>query len=295
MVCIGTLAACGGGVTPVESPASLSTTTGLNLTLSGTPATSVAAGSSYSFQPTVTQGSGTVTFSIAGMPIWATFNSTTGALSGTPSTANEGMTGAITITAGSGGQTASIGPFTIDVTAPTKLVLSGAPATSVAAGSSYAFQPTVTQSSGTVAFSISGMPSWATFDSTTGALTGTPSTANEGMTGAITITASSGGQTASIGPFTIDVTSPTIGGSATLTWVAPTQNSNGTPLTDLAGFIIQYGTSPAAMTQSITVPSASATSYEITNLAPGAYYFQIIAYASDGTQSAPSNVGSLTI
>ncbi len=49
-------------------------------------------------------------------------------------------------------------------------------------------------------------PGWATFDPSTGALTGTPTTTDEGISGAITITASDGGTTASIGPFTIDVT-----------------------------------------------------------------------------------------
>ena len=181
-----------------------------------------------------------------------------------------------------------------------KLTLSGAPATSVVAGSDYSFVPTASQSSGTVTFSITGTPDWASFDPTTGALTGTPAAADEGTSGDITITASDGSTTASIGPFNIDVTAPPpppVGssGSATLNWTAPTKNTDGTPLTDLAGYIIRYGTDEAAMTQSIRVSSAATTEYEISNLTPGTYYFEVIALSSEGTQSTPSDVQSKTI
>lgn len=304
-VAVCALAACGGGETPdgtasssSSSSSSTSGTTSLNLTLSGTPATSVVAGTSYSFLPTVKGNSGTVVFSVAGAPAWAAFNTANGALSGTPTSADVGAAGPITITASDEGSSASIGPFTINVTAATtapQLTLSGTPGTSVTAGSTYLFQPTVTESSGTVSFSITGLPAWATFNAATGSLSGNPSTANEGTTGPITITASDGGATASIGPFTIDVTAPGAPGSATLVWSAPTQNTDGSAISGLTGYIIQYGPSTAQMTQSISVPSASTTSYEIGNLAPGTYYFEIIALSSDGTQSAPSNVGSVTI
>ncbi len=143
------------------------------------------------------------------------------------------------------------------------------------------------------------MPAWATFDSTTGILSGTPGASDEGTSGAITITGSDGGTTASIGPFTIDVTAPTPpvsgAGSATLTWTIPTDNTNGSALTDLAGYIIRYGTSEDALTQFIKVASANTTEYEIDNLAPGTYYFEVIAYTSAGTQSSPSDIASKTI
>jgi hypothetical protein len=169
------------------------------------------------------------------------------------------------------------------------------------AGSAYSFQPTVSQNSGTVQFSIVGRPSWAVFNTTTGLLTGTPTSANEGTTGAITITANASGSTSSIAPFTISVTAPSEPpassepGSATLSWAAPTQNADGTPVTALAGYIIQYGTSVGAMNQTLNIPSSSTTSCEISNLAPGTYYFQVIAYSSDGTQSAASNLGAVII
>jgi len=84
-------------------------------------------------------------------------------------------------------------------------------------------------------------------------------------------------------------------GSATLSWDAPTENTNGTPLTDLAGYTIYYGSSPGSLTQTISVADASATSYVVDNLSSGSYYFAVAADATDGTQSAQSSVGSKTI
>jgi hypothetical protein len=83
--------------------------------------------------------------------------------------------------------------------------------------------------------------------------------------------------------------------SATLSWTAPTENTDGTLLTDLAGYTIYYGSSAGALTQTIQVSDASATSYEIDNLSSGTYYFAVAANASDGTESARSSVASKTI
>jgi hypothetical protein len=72
-------------------------------------------------------------------------------------------------------------------------------------------------------------------------------------------------------------------------------NTDGTPLTDLAGFTINYGNSPGALTQTITVPDAMATTYTIQGLAAGTWYFTVAAYTTIGTESAPSDVASKTI
>lgn len=85
-------------------------------------------------------------------------------------------------------------------------------------------------------------------------------------------------------------TTPTAGtGSATLAWNAPTKNSDGSTLTDLAGFRVYYGTSPGNYTQSATVSSPYATSYTITNLAGNKTYYMVIkAYDTANNESAPS-------
>jgi Tfp pilus assembly protein PilX len=72
-------------------------------------------------------------------------------------------------------------------------------------------------------------------------------------------------------------------------------NTDGTTLTDLSGYTIRYGTSPTALTQSVTITDPTATTHTITGLAAGTWYFEIAANASDGTQSAPTGVVSATI
>jgi hypothetical protein len=85
------------------------------------------------------------------------------------------------------------------------------------------------------------------------------------------------------------------GTAATLSWKAPTTNTNGTPVTPLTGFHIYYGTSENALTQSIAVSGATTTTYEITGLASGTWYFAVAADAADGTEGARSAVESTAI
>ena len=100
-------------------------------------------------------------------------------------------------------------------------------------------------------------------------------------------------------PLTQSGTSPSStsspAGAVTLAWVAPTDNTNGTPLTDLAGYHIHYGTNPENLTQVIDLTGTSTTEYEVSGLAPGTYYFAISAYTTEGTESAESDVGYKTI
>jgi hypothetical protein len=49
------------------------------------------------------------------------------------------------------------------------------------------------------------------------------------------------------------------------------------------------------MAQSVVVSGASTISYEITGLTSGTWYFAVAADATDGTQSAMSDIGSKTI
>jgi hypothetical protein len=84
-------------------------------------------------------------------------------------------------------------------------------------------------------------------------------------------------------------------GSVTLTWIPPTENTNGTPLTDLAGYHIRYGTNPVELAKSIDLSGTHTTEYEIIGLAHGTYYFAISAYTAMGAESAQSAVGSKTI
>jgi hypothetical protein len=167
----------------------------------------------------------------------------------------------------------------------------------VVAGQAYSFQPSTTDPGGAMlGYSITNKPSWATFSTSTGLLSGTPTSSNVGTTSNIVIMVSDVNGSASLAPFSIAVTaSGSMTGSATLSWTAPTQNTNGTALTDLTGYTIFYGTSSGALTQSVNVPGATSTSYVIGSLSSGTWYFAVAANASDGTQSAQSPIGSMTI
>jgi plastocyanin len=267
-------------------------------TISGTPATSVVSGSAYSFTPTASDvdSGNTLTFSIVSMPSWATFNTTTGRLQGTPGASNVGSYTGITIRVTDGTATTSLAAFSITVTAAnTAPTISGTPPTSAVAGSAYTFTPTASDvnSGDTLTFSIVNMPSWATFNATTGRLQGTPGAGDVGSYAGITIRVSDGTATTSLAAFGITVTQ--IGnGTATVSWTAPTENADGSPLTNLAGYHIVYGTSPTALSQQIDVASPGITSYVISSLNSGTYYFAVKAYNVPGSESDLSAVVSKT-
>lgn len=88
---------------------------------------------------------------------------------------------------------------------------------------------------------------------------------------------------------------PTAKGSATLSWTAPTSNSDGSALTDLAGYHIYYGTSAGSLSNMVNIASPSTLTYVIGNLSIGTWYFAVAAYTNTGLQGGMSNVGSKTI
>jgi Fibronectin type III domain len=84
-------------------------------------------------------------------------------------------------------------------------------------------------------------------------------------------------------------------GTAALSWTAVTTNTDGTPLTELAGYTVYYGTAPNNLSTVITLSDPSVTTYLVTNLAPGTWYFAVNAYTETGVQGLLSNIASKTI
>jgi len=84
-------------------------------------------------------------------------------------------------------------------------------------------------------------------------------------------------------------------GSATLSWQAPTQRADGSPLTNLAGYRIRYGTAPGSYPNLVQIANPGVTTHVIGNLPPGTYYFVATAYDSSGRESEFSGVVSKTI
>jgi hypothetical protein len=267
--------------------------------ISGTPATQVTAGQTYRFQPTATDPAGKLlTFAIVNRPVWAVFNTATGELSGTPSTTEVGNYPSVDITVSNGTMSVALAQFSITVSKPgaaASPTISGTPATSVAAGNAYSFTPTTTNpSSAALTFSVKNAPGWATFNSATGELSGTPTAADVATYSNITISVSNGATSVSLPAFPIAVTQ-IANGSATLDWVAPTENTNGTPLTNLAGYRIYYGTSATALTQTVQIANPNTVTYEVTNLSPGTWYFSVRSYTTANVESNASAVASKTI
>jgi Putative Ig domain len=86
--------------------------------ISGSPATTVEVGQSYSFQPSATDaGNAVLTFTLSGAPDWMTFNPATGHISGTPTSADVGTDAAIVLHVSNGTSAASLAPFAITVVA----------------------------------------------------------------------------------------------------------------------------------------------------------------------------------
>ena len=267
--------------------------------ISGTPPTSVTQGTAYSFQPTASDPDGnTLTFSITNRPSWATFSTTTGRLQGTPTASNVGTQqhrdqrqrrygdGAVAGVRDRGEQHGSGEPCTGDL---------GHARTSVTQGTAYSFQPTASDPDGnTLTFSITNAPSWATFNATTGRLQGTPTASHVGTSNNIVIRVSDGSTTTSLAAFNITVLA-VASGSATLSWTPPTTNTDGSPLTNLAGYRVYWGPAAGSYTNSVTLNNPGLTSYVVGNLAPGTYYFVVSARNSSGVESAMSNSGSKTI
>jgi hypothetical protein len=172
--------------------------------------------------------------------------------------------------------------------------ISGTPSVSAQVGTAYGFQPTAADANGNIlAFSISNKPAWLIFSTVTGQLSGTPSTANVGTYSNILITVSDGKASTSLAAFAIIVTPLT--GSATLSWSAPLQNTDGSALSNLGGYRIYYGTNATALTQSVQLGTPGLVTYTVGNLNPGTYYFAIAAYTTTGVQSNLSTVVSTTI
>jgi hypothetical protein len=269
------------------------------VSISGSPAVTSSVGSAYSFTPTVTPASAQARFSVGNKPAWATFNRSTGGLSGTPSAAGTFTNIRIRVTEGRA--SASLPPFSITVAAAgggatnSKPTISGLPATSVNEGASYTFIPTANDANNDkLTFSVQNLPSWAAFSTSTGTLSGKPTSANVGIYPNIIVSVSDGTASASLAPFSIAV-NQTSNGSAQINWSAPTQNTDGSALTNLSGYRINYGTSQTNLSNSIQIKNPGIASYVVTNLSGGTWYFDVVAYNSSGTQSVASTLGSKTI
>ena len=76
-----------------------------------------------------------------------------------------------------------------------------------------------------------------------------------------------------------------VSGSVTLNWTRPTQNEDGTTLTDLDGYKIHWGTTSGSYPNSVTINDETATSFVVDNLSPGTYEFVATSFNTSGVES----------
>nr|WP_258405780.1 putative Ig domain-containing protein [Shewanella mangrovisoli] len=152
--------------------------------INGTPTLAVNQGALYNFAPVATDSPGdSLTFSINQTISWLTFNSATGALSGTPSNQDVGVINGIVISVSDGSLSASLPPFNLSVInvndAPT---ISSTALTSATQDAAYSYTLVATDSDvgDSVTLSAVTLPSWLSFNAATGVLSGTPTNANVG-------------------------------------------------------------------------------------------------------------------
>jgi len=172
-----------------------------------------------------------------------------------------------------------------------ELTISGTPVAMVVALGRYSFTPTTGNAGNSgLVFSISGRPSWTDFDELTGELSGTPGEADVNLYQAIAISVSDGSSNASLAPFSIEVTAVGAGtGSVTLSWMPPTENEDGTPLMDLAGYRVQWGETAGTYTHSMKIDNPGVSRVVVESLTPGTYEFVATSINTSGIESRFSN------
>ncbi len=184
------------------------------------------------------------------------------------------------IASGGGGNNAGGTPGN---SAPT---IAGNPAWGTKIDEMYEFRPSATDPDGdTLTFDVQNKPDWANFDSLTGRLSGRPTMAQLGDYASIIISVSDGNSKASLQAFSITV-SQTALGVITLNWVAPSENTDGSPLMDLAGYKIYVSKNNGYHERVIRIDNSGISTYVVEQLSPATYYFAATAFNSSGIESS---------
>jgi len=269
----------------------------------GDPGITTVAGTQYVFAPQSDDPDGDVLiFEIANEPAWTNFDESSGELLGIPGDDDVGTAENIIISVTDGASVVSLPSFSITVQpqgggggggggggSPSPPSISGQPNGSVVVDTMYSFQPDALDPDGdTLSFSIVNKPAWANFNTVTGRLQGTPDSGDIGATEDIELSVTDGTAIDSLNPFSISVVAAAPA-SFTVSWTPPTKNDDGSPLNDLAGYKIYYGTVSGEYNEVIDVNSAGMTSYAIDGISPGTYFLVMTSVNSADVESAYSS------
>lgn len=253
---------------PTEPPAGMCAPPVINRapTISGSAPTTGTVGQLYSFTPTASDADGDpLTFEVIARPPWAgwAFDTATGRMSGTPSTARTHTGIRIVVSDGREG--------TAELRLPTITIAASAPTP--------------------VNCVVSAYGAWT--GGAWSACSNGSQTRTETRTRTITTQPANGGTACPALTETRPATqpcTPPVAGTASLRWAPPNQHTDGSSLSNLAGFRVVYGRTPGELTQTIQISNPSTTTYTVTNLASGTWYFAVKAYTSVGTESGLSNI-----
>lgn len=173
--------------------------------------------------------------------------------------------------------------------------LSGSPPAFAMLDLIYSFAPGGSDPDGDpLTFAVTNLPPWATFDNSTGRLSGMPSMQHVGVHADILISVSDGQAAAELPAFDIEVVA-TATGSLALTWTPPSQSADGSTLSDLASYRIRWGTQTGDHPNVLDINNPGLASYVIDGLAPASYFLTISAVDNSNNESQPSNEASGTV
>ena len=147
------------------------------------------------------------------------------------------------------------------------------------------------------------LPTWASLDPASGRISGTPGPNDAGLYESISITVADATHEVATAPFSITVNSaadapdaqePGIG-VASLQWEAPPSKVSGEPLDDLVGYRIRYGRSSSDLDHSVMIQDPATTSYQVSGLTSGLWYFSVVAVNANGLEGPPTTLASKSI
>jgi len=188
----------------------------------------------------------------------------------------------------------------IQSNAPPTIVLASVQDAQV--GATFDYQPVAQDPEhDTLQFTANNLPPWASLDTTSGRISGTPGSIDAGVYESISITVADATHRVVTAPFSITVNpalEPALElgtGVASLQWEIPPSKVSGEPLDDLAGYRILYGRSSSDLDHSILITDPATTSYQFSTLSPGVWYFAVVAVSSNGLEGPPTTLASKSI
>jgi hypothetical protein len=276
----------------VSATTSLTVTPATLTSLAISPANpSIPRGTNRQFTATGTYTDGS-TQNLTDTVTWSSSSTSVATISnaaGSRGLATSVATGSTVITAASGAVSATTSLTVTPATLTAITVTPGNP--SIASGATAQFTATGTYSDGSTQ-NITSSVTWSASNASVASVSN--ASGSKGLAtgiggGSTNVSATLSGIS---GSTSLTVVAPSTG-SITLAWDAATTYSDGSPITDLAGYKLYYGNAPGSYSASVDV--GNVTTYTLTNLPSGVYYIVVTVRNQSGSESSYSNEVSKTV